>query len=605
MKKNNLFRLVFVYGAFILLGFALLFGMCSPRITQSARTPKHAQSLRSIAFEGAYSLDGDAFKPLEAKSVKTLFGRHSLVVRGRFLQPLTEGETLMMRLCDLSCRIWIDGVEVYASIPDGGEEAPVDTWAQIQGLHVTPEAKVEIQLNSFSLYGSPAAFYDALYSMQAGEPENLLFTLLRQNISLLIVGVFDLVLGCTLLLVSAFSVAMRMREMARLFYIGLYSLALGVWMIIDMNYLSFFFDDGTALMELAIVAHYLILLCIIGYAASCIQGRFRLAMRILYALILLFSVAATAAYFRLLPPGFDFTLCVVLLDFTTVPLALIFLVQEGWGEKNAHARRQLPAISMLVLGAFWDYVLYFSGHGVIGGGVTAFSISFILFQLVDSLRQYKADMEAVTKAQEIENELTQERIAIMLSQIQPHFLYNALIVIKQLCDIDPKEAKIAVVQFSKYLRANMDSLKSRRPIRFEKELDHVQNYLALEKKRFGDRLNVVYDIQESNFVLPTLSLQPLVENAVRYGVMRRSNGGTVTISTLREADHVLVVVTDDGVGYDPMQVQYDGRSHIGIENVRSRLKALCDGSMTIESTPGKGTRVTLHIPVFSATTHGS
>jgi len=196
-------------------------------------------------------------------------------------------------------------------------------------------------------------------------------------------------------------------------------------------------------------------------------------------------------------------------------------------------------------------------------------------------------------AKEKELQLTQSRIAIMLSQIQPHFLYNSLTAIRELCLIDPKKAYETVDEFSTYLRGNLDSLSFKKPIPFEKELSHVKTYLSLEKKRFGDNLNIIYDINASLFLIPSLTLQPIVENAVRHGVTKREDGGTVTITTEETEAEAIITVTDDGIGFDPtLQKNMD---RVGIANVRSRLSTMCDGILKISSEPGVGTTAVIII----------
>ena len=150
-----------------------------------------------------------------------------------------------------------------------------------------------------------------------------------------------------------------------------------------------------------------------------------------------------------------------------------------------------------------------------------------------------------------EKELAELRIDIMLSQIQPHFLYNVLTAIRKLCEIDPVRAGESVSAFSKFLRANMDSLTNKAPIPFEQELEHVRSYLYLEQQRFGDRLHVSYDIQAINFCIPPLTLQPIAENAVRHGIRRKEDGGTLTIRSEERGDAFIVTVTDDGAGFSP------------------------------------------------------
>ena len=190
-----------------------------------------------------------------------------------------------------------------------------------------------------------------------------------------------------------------------------------------------------------------------------------------------------------------------------------------------------------------------------------------------------------------------QRVQLMLSQIKPHFLHNALAVIAELCDSDPETAKAATIMFSKYLRGNMSSIDEAQAIPFERELGHTRIYLEIEKLRFEDALRVRYDIRCTGFTIPALTLQPLVENAVRHGVRENPGGrGTVTISARETPDSFEVCVTEDGPGFDPSQPTDDGQPHVGLENVRVRLGQVCGGVLTIQSAPGEGTTATITLP---------
>lgn len=192
-------------------------------------------------------------------------------------------------------------------------------------------------------------------------------------------------------------------------------------------------------------------------------------------------------------------------------------------------------------------------------------------------------------------ELSEKRTQIMLSQIQPHFMYNALSAISILCLRNPEKARETVDNFSTYLRMNLDSLRNDALVPFERELIHTKAYLAIEKVRFGDDLNVEYDIRYSDFNLPSLTIEPLVENAVRHGICGREDGGTLLIRTERIGSQVEITVKDDGVGFTPGVMPQDGRSHVGMENVGERLRAICGGELQIESAPGQGTIATIRL----------
>ena len=192
-------------------------------------------------------------------------------------------------------------------------------------------------------------------------------------------------------------------------------------------------------------------------------------------------------------------------------------------------------------------------------------------------------------------QLTESKISITLSQMQPHFMYNVLNSIYHLCQRDPKLAQEAVDKFSDYLRNNMGSLEQTALIPFNQEYQHIQTYLSLEQLRFRN-LEVVYDIRTTDFMLPPLTVQPLVENAVKHGITKKRGGGTVTISTWETPKCFCVSVKDTGVGFDPELYREDGKLHIGIDNVRTRLEHMIGGTLNLTSALGAGTTAMIEIP---------
>ena len=197
---------------------------------------------------------------------------------------------------------------------------------------------------------------------------------------------------------------------------------------------------------------------------------------------------------------------------------------------------------------------------------------------------------------ENERELMQSQVSLAISQIQPHFLYNTLSTIAELCRKDSAMAEEVTNRFALYLRGNLEHMGDSFPVEFSKELKHVQTYLWIEKIRFQEELQVVYDIQTEDFIIPALTVQPLVENAVKHGMMGSENVCTITIRTKCVERGYQVIIEDDGCGFDPEQVKNDGRKHIGIESVRSRLKFMVGGTLTVKSAIGKGTTVIIEIP---------
>lgn len=304
---------------------------------------------------------------------------------------------------------------------------------------------------------------------------------------------------------------------------------------------------------------------------------------------------------------------VALLAFGQLPFRLYFSVTDGVIVYNPHyillvLRAACPLVLNLAFllrerdcftlrerHAFWLYI-------ILPGCALPLGVLVDTHMIVYSTYLAGFTMFAVVLADQLERYSQQEkkqaelRTAIMLSQIQPHFLFNSLNVILDLCYTDPMRAARATERFSTYLRRNIDAIKAEKPVAFADELEHTKTYVELEKMRFLDQLTVNWNIECADFRIPSLTLQPLVENAVRHGVRQKENGGTVTVRAWDAGDNYEISVTDDGLGFDPEKTPDDGRSHIGLQNVRERLRRISGGDLRIDSVIGEGSTVTIVLP---------
>ena len=216
------------------------------------------------------------------------------------------------------------------------------------------------------------------------------------------------------------------------------------------------------------------------------------------------------------------------------------------------------------------------------------TISMLLFEV---MRQH--NKQRVMMQQELE--LSDSKVRLLMGQIQPHFIFNSLLAIQELCAEDPKKAEGAVQDFAIYLRGNLDAMSSTRMIPFAKELEHIRHYLSLEQADPSETFQVEYDLAVRDFRVPPLSVQPIVENAVRHGMAMRDSGGVITIATREDARSYSIIVKDNGYGFDSATQEQMERKSIGLENVRMRLAAQCHGSLEIDS--GEiGTIVRIRIP---------
>ena len=190
-------------------------------------------------------------------------------------------------------------------------------------------------------------------------------------------------------------------------------------------------------------------------------------------------------------------------------------------------------------------------------------------------------------------EIANQRASVMVLQMRPHFIYNTLMSIYCLCDQDPQKARQVTMDFTNYLRRNFNAVASNSTIPFSAELEHTRAYLAVEQAQFEDMLLVEYDTPVTNFRLPPLTLQPLVENSVKHGMNPYSGPLHVSVRTRRTEAGIEVIVEDNGPGFDPDD---ESKPHTTLANIRQRMEMMCGGSLAIRPRDGGGTVATATIP---------
>lgn len=264
---------------------------------------------------------------------------------------------------------------------------------------------------------------------------------------------------------------------------------------------------------------------------------------------------------------------------------LIILEQIFYKDIQINHLQVFCAIAWLMLATIVE--LMDSKKGVL---IETYAIIFLFYYLMLHIKI----SERVSEEKEMK--LREQRMTLMLSQIQPHFLYNTLNTITALCRLDSKLAEQTTIKFSEYLRKNMVDIGKNDIQHFSKELEHTKLYINIEQLRFGDRVKVEYDIQIQDFFMPTLTLQPIVENAIKHGICTRIKGGVVKISTKKQEKNNIIVISDNGVGFDTTKVLKNEEEHIGLYNVRERLKNIINAELEISSFIGIGTEVKIIIP---------
>lgn len=468
------------------------------------------------------------------------------------------------------------------------------------------EESIEILIHNPHRFGNENAIDEMLSNMSLWSGIDFESDVLDSGQTQRNIGLFFVIVSLALLGSALFSALLHVPNTRIIWLLGATILSAGIYLAYSAPGVSFWNESGAAntsilgfsmmfymLFASGIITYFLKETKRIGYIVTIAAG---VSIGIYFVLPVL-----TDVYF------YDTWLPWVITQSVANVVLLGCLIKE-YIASSKKERLVHMGMALLVLAFEADAVA--TAIGLWEGGAISKYVFVVLFiaALFVVLRLIPGNINAATKAKElelqrsrleaeknmVEAELKESRISIMLSQIQPHFIYNTLGTIERMCLKDPQKAFDLVRNFSLYLRGNFSELDSVTPIRFADEIKHVEYYVNIEKVRFPD-MSIEYDVEATEFVLPALSVQPLVENAIKHGLMRLETGGTVKIHSYETPTHFCVEVTDDGVGFDT-DAPIDEKKHVGLRNIRGRLKAMVNGALVMESKPGVGTKAIIMIP---------
>jgi sensor histidine kinase YesM len=237
--------------------------------------------------------------------------------------------------------------------------------------------------------------------------------------------------------------------------------------------------------------------------------------------------------------------------------------------------------------------------GLISNNIMTIHIIFItiaiqaLLMSTNIIREYKV----------VEEDAESYEFAFLHAQIKPHFLYNSLNVISSLCRINPEKAREMILDLSDYMRYLFDTSKDNKIITLSQELECVKAYVRIEQSRFVDKLDVEYLIgNKKNFRIPSLTIQPIVENAIVHGIRKKKEMGKIIVIVEEKEEFYNILVSDNGIGIDESEVEkllkdnWEKGSSIGINNVNNRLIKYYGEGINIKSSIGEGTVVSFKIP---------
>ena len=594
-----------------IVGVLMIFLLAIALLWHGNATSTQAESamLAQVYFDGEYRIaDGDWHPIVKGEHISSTQG--DVTLRGNFHLRAPDGTYVGIYSGDMPIALYSDHIQMtfYESgnepymldteNPLYGDAACGVTWTAFAFSHESEEP-IEIRIHNPHKFGNETAIDELLNrtAFWAGvefEKSALEMGGTQRDIGLLFIIASLLFLGTAL-----FSTLIHIKNSKTLWVLGAVVLFAGVYLAYSA--------DGVSFWRESVVSNTAIL----GY--SMMFYMLFLSMALVHPLkktktigtIAVVALGAVDAVLLALPLLTD------ILFYDTWPywaLAQLFanvvllgcLVREFFVTKGK--ARWLYIGSLLPLVAFGvDVVMLDLGLWRTGQASEAVFIVFFIAIVVAVLKVIPSGINALAKARELETEkivlnaqLTESRMSTMMSQIRPHFIYNTLGSIEQLCSIDPPKAGELVHNFAKYLRGNFGELDNPKPILMSQEMEHVHHYVHIENVRFPD-MTFSFEMNSGDFHIPALTIQPIVENAIKHGLMKLSKGGNIRVASYETDTHYCVSVEDDGVGFDTAVLQ-DERGHVGIRNIRGRLQAMVNGELTIESTEGVGTKVLITIP---------
>ena len=262
-----------------------------------------------------------------------------------------------------------------------------------------------------------------------------------------------------------------------------------------------------------------------------------------------------------------------------------------WSAKSFHEKDKRMSLVLLFVAGIAILTGALEGYNIASGHTDeAFVLGVFLFYMyLVTLHERNVEENLILK----ELELSKVELRLLKQQIRPHFIFNSLQIINSLIQSDPNKASHCLEDFSDYLRANLEVLKSDTLVAFDVELENIEAYVSLALADESKGIDVIYDIKEKGFRLPALSIEPLVENAIIHAI---AGGTTVTLSTSSDDRSYIVTVKDNGPGFDTGGTKQEKeRRGMGVENVRTRIEKQCNGTVDIMS-DSNGTVVTVNIP---------
>ena len=565
--------------------------------------------LAQVYFDGEYRIaDGEWQKIVKEEHIPSTKG--DVTLRGNFHMLTPDGEYVGIYSGDLPVALYTNHISITISQGENepyvldmenplfGDSACGVGWTAYSVVNPTDEP-IEILVHNPHKFGNETAIDQLLDKTTLWAGFEFEKGVLESGETQRGIGLLFVIMSLLLLGIALFSTLIHTKNSKIIWVIGLVVFFAGIFLLYSAEGVSFWSDSivsNTTMLGCSMMLYmlFLVIALVCMLKGTRKIGTITVAVLGCINTVLFILPILTDVLF------YDMWLYWAVSQILANVILAVCLIREFFTEKGKGRLIYICSVLPLI-----SFVIDFA---VIGLGIRDYIPSsifvFIVFFIVTMFAVLKIipdNINRLAKAKELEAEkmalnaqLAESRISTMMSQIRPHFIYNTLGSIEQLCELDPPKAGELVHNFAKYLRGNFGELDSTKPILMSQEMDHVHYYISIENVRFPD-MTFSFEMNSEDFCLPALTVQPIVENAIKHGLMKLEKGGSIRVVSYETDTDYCILVEDDGVGFDTSKLIED-KKHIGIRNIRDRLKVMVGGTLDIESTQGVGTKVLIKIP---------
>ena len=523
-------------------------------------------------------------------------GDETIIFTGTFNKNIDSNLRIFYQNINVS--LYVNDVLLYTTTNDAVlSNTPGIGWLVIEDVSISSTDVIRLEMSCPYKSAYVDQYLQTLNNIYSGSELSLMKLKISENIVAFIVFAFSLVISVFCVLMCFLLALSKQKQALHFLLIGFTMLLCGVWTAPN-EYISLSLNNPIFYAALYTVSLPLIMIFINASLLLSYKRPTRLlyiytmAIAVILVLLIILQLVGVAdVYEFVIIGGIGYVIDILIVSYA------LSKNYETFDEKQRKFNlfKYLPIIIL----AFVD-ILVFIFTGKFQTTFLRFGvIMFTVVSLVEMFVKFKETSELQLISMQLALDVKEKENELLLHQIQPHFLFNSLNCISTLCQIDPEKAEKAIIFFSNYLRNNMELINSSGNTTFEKEMNHIEQYLMLHEIRFED--DIILDINNpcGDFEIPPLSIEPIVENAINYAFRGyKIKLKVINIDVKETIGGHIITVSDNGKGFNVERIGNDGKKHIGMENVKNRIENSFGGSVDIYSEPMKGTIVTIFLPTI-------